>query len=93
MYGSYVLLNCIVYSEVFGDSIDIHSGGADLIFPHHENEIAQSCCYHKTDQWVNYWLHCGEYWREEVEREVLLSHRPIQDIFLEVFTSENNQLI
>lgn len=37
----------------------MHSGGIDLIFPHHENEEAQSCCYHGVDQWVNYWLHCG----------------------------------
>lgn len=42
-----------------GDNIDIHSGGIDLVFPHHENEDAQSCCHHDTDQWVNYWLHSG----------------------------------
>lgn len=46
-------------SKIFGKTIDIHSGGIDLIFPHHENEEAQSCCYHTVDQWVNYWLHCG----------------------------------
>ncbi|KAG5344542.1 SYCM protein, partial [Acromyrmex charruanus] len=48
-----------IASTVFGNSIDIHSGGIDLAFPHHENEEAQSCCYHDVDQWVNYWLHCG----------------------------------
>jgi cysteinyl-tRNA synthetase len=32
----------------------------DLLFPHHENEEAQSCVYHGVDQWVNYWLHSGE---------------------------------
>ncbi|XP_024883349.1 cysteine--tRNA ligase, mitochondrial [Temnothorax curvispinosus] len=48
-----------IASAVFGNSIDMHSGGVDLIFPHHENEEAQSCCYHDVDQWVNYWLHCG----------------------------------
>ena len=47
-------------SEVFGETVDLHSGGSDLIFPHHENELAQSNCYHQTDQWVNYWLHTGK---------------------------------
>lgn len=50
---------CVFISAVFGNSIDMHSGGIDLAFPHHENEEAQSCCYHNVDQWVNYWLHCG----------------------------------
>ena len=45
-----------------GDSIDIHGGGRDLIFPHHENEVAQSCCVQGCDSsqdWVRYWLHNG----------------------------------
>lgn len=41
-----------------GDAIDIHGGGQDLIFPHHENEIAQGCCANGTN-YVNYWLHNG----------------------------------
>ena len=45
---------------MFGEKIDIHSGGEDLIFPHHENEIAQSEAHYSCDQWVNYWLHTGE---------------------------------
>ncbi|XP_014478439.1 PREDICTED: probable cysteine--tRNA ligase, mitochondrial isoform X2 [Dinoponera quadriceps] len=49
----------VIASAVFGNSIDMHSGGIDLILPHHENEEAQSCCYHGVEQWVNYWLHCG----------------------------------
>ncbi|XP_032666506.1 probable cysteine--tRNA ligase, mitochondrial isoform X2 [Odontomachus brunneus] len=49
----------VIASAVLGNSIDMHSGGIDLAFPHHENEEAQSCCYHGIDQWVNYWLHCG----------------------------------
>ena len=39
-----------------GDTIDIHGGGRDLIFPHHENEIAQSRCAHGGD-YVRYWMH------------------------------------
>jgi len=42
-----------------GPVIDIHAGGQDLIFPHHENEIAQSRCAHGTDVFANYWLHNG----------------------------------
>lgn len=46
-------------SLVFGKNIDIHAGGLDLRFPHHENEEIQSCAFHHTDQWVNYWMHTG----------------------------------
>lgn len=42
-----------------GSQIDIHSGGIDLRFPHHENEEAQSCAFFSVPQWVNYWLHIG----------------------------------
>ncbi len=53
-------LECSVMSEKFlGKNFDIHAGGLDLIFPHHENEIAQSCCANKTDKFANYWLHNG----------------------------------
>lgn len=42
-----------------GTSIDIHGGGQDLIFPHHENEIAQSTCAHGGELYCRYWLHNG----------------------------------
>ena len=42
-----------------GEVFDIHGGGLDLIFPHHENEIAQSRCAHGTDVMANYWMHNG----------------------------------
>jgi cysteinyl-tRNA synthetase len=42
-----------------GDVFDIHGGGLDLIFPHHENEIAQSRCAHGTSVMANYWMHNG----------------------------------
>ena len=42
-----------------GPVFDIHGGGLDLIFPHHENEIAQSCCAHGTQLMARYWLHNG----------------------------------
>lgn len=42
-----------------GDTIDIHAGGHDLIFPHHENEIAQSCCANDGKALANFWMHNG----------------------------------
>jgi cysteinyl-tRNA synthetase len=42
-----------------GEVFDIHAGGLDLIFPHHENEIAQSCCAHDQTKMAHYWLHNG----------------------------------
>ena len=50
-------------SDKFGQQMDIHSGGIDLAFPHHDNELAQSEAYwntqHHREQWVNYFLHMG----------------------------------
>ena len=52
-------LECSVMSKKYlGDKFDIHGGGRDLIFPHHENEIAQSRCANETD-FANYWVHNG----------------------------------
>ncbi|PWW08178.1 cysteine--tRNA ligase [Mangrovibacter plantisponsor] len=47
-------MNC----KHLGSHFDIHGGGSDLMFPHHENEIAQSTCAHDGD-YVNYWMHSG----------------------------------
>ena len=53
-------LECSVMSEKYlGKQFDIHGGGLDLIFPHHENEIAQSCCNNSTEEFSNYWVHNG----------------------------------
>ncbi|MBI2256997.1 MAG: cysteine--tRNA ligase [Proteobacteria bacterium] len=45
--------------DLLGQVFDIHAGGIDLIFPHHENEIAQSRCVHDTAVMANFWLHNG----------------------------------
>lgn len=45
--------------DCLGEQIDIHAGGADLIFPHHENEIAQSECWTGKDPFARYWMHNG----------------------------------
>ena len=44
-------------AALLGDSFDIHAGGIDLQFPHHENEIAQSCCAHPKAEFAKVWLH------------------------------------
>eukprot|EP01125_Pyxidicula_operculata_P011101 TRINITY_DN3623_c0_g1_i1.p1 TRINITY_DN3623_c0_g1~~TRINITY_DN3623_c0_g1_i1.p1 ORF type:complete len:771 (-),score=274.77 TRINITY_DN3623_c0_g1_i1:155-2467(-) len=46
-------------SKILGANLDVHCGGHDLKFPHHDNEIAQSEAYYGHDQWVNYFLHSG----------------------------------
>lgn len=52
-------IECSAMSRKYlGETIDIHAGGADLIFPHHENEIAQSECANEK-QFVKYWMHNG----------------------------------
>ena len=53
-------IECSAMAEaILGDTIDIHGGGHDLIFPHHENEIAQSVCAHGGKPFARYWLHNG----------------------------------
>ena len=53
-------LECSVMSEKYlGKKFDIHGGGLDLLFPHHENEIAQSCSNNSSDTLANYWVHNG----------------------------------
>ncbi|NNE04817.1 MAG: cysteine--tRNA ligase [Xanthomonadales bacterium] len=53
-------IECSVMAEKhLGNTIDIHAGGQDLVFPHHENEIAQSVCAHEGAPFARYWLHNG----------------------------------
>jgi cysteinyl-tRNA synthetase len=53
-------LECSAMShELLGPSFDIHGGGIDLVFPHHENEIAQSACAHPEGTFARFWLHNG----------------------------------
>ncbi|KAJ3275281.1 hypothetical protein HDV01_001008 [Terramyces sp. JEL0728] len=49
----------VMASEVLGDKMDIHTGGIDLAFPHHDNELAQAEAHYNCKQWVNYFLHAG----------------------------------
>ncbi len=53
-------IECSAMSAAWlGETFDIHGGGLDLIFPHHENEIAQSCCANKTERMAKVWMHNG----------------------------------
>jgi len=49
----------VMASAILGSSIDIHTGGVDLKFPHHDNELAQSEAYYGVCQWIHYFLHAG----------------------------------
>jgi cysteinyl-tRNA synthetase len=49
----------VMATQHLGDSFDIHGGGADLMFPHHENECAQSRCAHPHGAYAKYWVHNG----------------------------------
>lgn len=53
-------IECSVMSTKYlGKNFDIHGGGVDLIFPHHENELAQSCCAYENSFFAKYWVHNG----------------------------------
>ncbi|MEO8463849.1 MAG: cysteine--tRNA ligase [Gammaproteobacteria bacterium] len=53
-------IECSAMAEAhLGDTIDIHGGGVDLVFPHHENEVAQSTCAHGGARFARYWMHNG----------------------------------
>ena len=53
-------LECSTMAKKYlGETLDIHGGGSDLIFPHHENECAQSICTHKGQPFANFWVHHG----------------------------------
>eukprot|EP00531_Pseudo-nitzschia_arenysensis_P006709 CAMPEP_0116125550 /NCGR_PEP_ID=MMETSP0329-20121206/5867_1 /TAXON_ID=697910 /ORGANISM="Pseudo-nitzschia arenysensis, Strain B593" /LENGTH=775 /DNA_ID=CAMNT_0003619591 /DNA_START=119 /DNA_END=2446 /DNA_ORIENTATION=- len=49
----------VMASDIIGENLDIHGGGVDLMFPHHDNEMAQAEAFHGCCQWVNYFLHAG----------------------------------
>lgn len=74
-------------NKYLGKEFDIHGGGSDLIFPHHENEIAQSCCANKTP-YVHYWMHSGMVMiNEEKMSKSLNNFFTIRDV-LETYDAE-----
>ncbi|EEB20017.1 Cysteinyl-tRNA synthetase, putative [Pediculus humanus corporis] len=79
-------------SEIFGSKMDLHSGGIDLKFPHHENEEAQSCSYHDCDQWVNYWLHSGQLMIDDEKMSKSLNNFITIDEFLKTYSSDHMRM-
>ncbi|NXU74936.1 SYCM protein, partial [Oreotrochilus melanogaster] len=78
-----------ISSAVFGNQLDIHTGGIDLAFPHHENEIAQCEVYHQCEQWGNYFLHSGHLRVKGSQEKIksLKNYITIKD-FLKKFSSD-----
>lgn len=79
-------IECSAMAEKhLGRTIDIHAGGQDLVFPHHENELAQSTCAHDGEMFARYWLHNGFLSLEDSKMSkslgnVLLVHDMIESI-------------
>jgi len=79
-------IECSAMAEKhLGKTIDIHAGGRDLVFPHHENEMAQSCCAHDGAPFARYWLHNGFLSMDQTKMSkslgnVLLVHELIKTI-------------
>lgn len=64
------------------------------MFPHHENEEAQSCSYHDTDQWINYWIHAGHlYAKGDVKMSKSLKNTISIGTFLEKYTANQFRLL
>ncbi|KAF8445055.1 cysteinyl-tRNA synthetase [Boletus edulis BED1] len=82
----------VMASAIFGDNIDIHSGGIDLAFPHHDNEMAQSEAYHECSAWVNYFIHTGHLHIEGLKMSKSLKNFITIDDILQKFTPRQLRL-
>lgn len=93
----------VMASDILGSQMDIHSGGIDLAFPHHDNELAQSEACFDNKQWVNYFLHTGHLHIEGQKmskslknfitiQEALKLYSPRQLRLAFAFSQWNNQL-
>ncbi|GAA5864041.1 hypothetical protein JCM3774_006360 [Rhodotorula dairenensis] len=76
----------VMASDVLGAGMDVHSGGVDLAFPHHDNELAQSEAFHDCRQWVNYFLHTGHLHIEGLKMSKSLKNFITVDEALEKYT-------
>ncbi|KIJ09656.1 hypothetical protein PAXINDRAFT_102206 [Paxillus involutus ATCC 200175] len=85
-------IECFMASAIFGDNMDIHSGGVDLAFPHHDNELAQSEAFHECNGWVNYFIHTGHLHIEGLEMSKSLKNFITIDEILQRFTARQLRL-
>jgi cysteinyl-tRNA synthetase len=74
-------------SDILGKTLDVHTGGVDLKFPHHDNELAQSEAHFDHDQWVNYFLHAGHLHIQGLKMSKSLKNFITIQGALEIFTS------
>jgi cysteinyl-tRNA synthetase len=97
-------LECSTMAKSYlGETIDIHGGGSDLIFPHHENELAQSMCSHLGKNFCNYWVHHGlvDFKKTKMSKSEgnillvrdLLSHSSGETIRLALLSTQYRQLM
>ncbi|KAK7005982.1 tRNA synthetases class I (C) catalytic domain-containing protein [Favolaschia claudopus] len=82
----------VMASAVLGDNMDIHSGGIDLAFPHHDNEMAQSEAYHGCGAWVNYFIHTGHLHIEGLKMSKSLKNFITIDEILQKYTARQLRL-
>lgn len=82
----------VMASAILDDNMDIHSGGIDLAFPHHDNELAQSEAYHNCHSWVNYFLHTGHLHIEGLKMSKSLKNFITIDEILGRFTARQLRL-
>jgi cysteinyl-tRNA synthetase len=82
-------IECSAMSEAhLGETIDIHAGGVDLQFPHHENEIAQSTCAHGGKVFARYWLHNGMLTLDGRKMSKSVGNTLVLHELLEIFPAE-----
>lgn len=87
-------LECSAMSaKLLGSDFDIHGGGSDLIFPHHENECAQSCCAFEGSRFARYWVHSGMLMVDGVKMSKSLGNFYILDEVLEKAPAEALRLL
>ncbi|XP_055658775.1 probable cysteine--tRNA ligase, mitochondrial isoform X3 [Falco peregrinus] len=82
-----------ISSAVFGKQLDIHTGGIDLAFPHHENEIAQCEVYHQCEQWGNYFLHSAVEFSDESMEDAKHLHQAISSFIRDANAYIKGQLV
>ncbi|KAH7924212.1 cysteinyl-tRNA synthetase [Leucogyrophana mollusca] len=82
----------VMASAIFGNNMDIHSGGIDLAFPHHDNEMAQSEAFHNCGSWVNYFIHTGHLHIEGLKMSKSLKNFITIDEILQRFTARQLRL-
>ena len=80
-------------SKLLGNDFDIHGGGSDLIFPHHENECAQSCCAFEGTHFAHYWVHAGMLMVDGVKMSKSLGNFYILDDVLKKAPAEALRLL